>query len=218
MSVLTIEDSMFEVISTAGDNHLGGEDFDHRVMSYFEKLFKWKHNKDFTSNKVAVQKLKREVEKAKRALSTLHEYKIEIPNFFGDIDFDEVLTRAKFEELNIDLFKKTIIPVERALSDANKKKSEIDEIVLVGGSTRIPKIQELIKEYFNGKEPNKFINPDEAVAFGAAVQGGILCQDSSIDTNIAIFNITSLTLGIETVGGVMTKIIPRNTKIPTKKS
>jgi heat shock protein 5 len=218
VSILSIEDGVFEVISTSGDTHLGGEDFDQRVVEYYTKLFKKKHNKDITTDKRVIQKLKREVEKAKRALSSVHEYKIEIENFFDGITLDETLTRAKFEELNMDLFKKTLVPVQTALEDANKKKTDIDEIVLVGGSTRIPKIQELIKEYFNGKEPNRYINPDEAVAYGAAIQGGILCGDESISTDIILLDVTSLTLGIETVGGVMTKIIPRNQKIPTKKS
>jgi len=218
VSILSIEDGVFEVISTSGDTHLGGEDFDQRVVDYFTKFFKKKYNKDFSQDKRAIQKLKREVEKAKRALSSVHEYKIEIENFFEGINFEETLTRAKFEELNMDLFKKTLVPVQTALDDANKKKSEIDEIVMVGGSTRIPKIQELIKEFFNGKEPNRYINPDEAVAYGAAIQGGILCGDESISTDIILLDVTSLTLGIETVGGVMTKIIARNQKIPTKKS
>ena len=218
VSILSIEDGVFEVISTSGDTHLGGEDFDLRVVDYYTKLFKKKYNKDFTNDKRAIQKVKREVEKAKRALSSVHEYKMEIENFFEGINFEETLTRAKFEELNMDLFKKTLIPVQTALDDANKKKSDIDEIVLVGGSTRIPKIQELIKEFFNGKEPNRYINPDEAVAYGAAIQGGILCGDESISTDIILLDVTSLSLGIETVGGVMTKIIPRNQKIPTKKS
>ena len=218
VSILSIEEGIFEVISTSGDTHLGGEDFDQRVLDYFLKLFKRKHNKDMSSDKRSIQKLKREVEKAKRALSASHEYKIEIDNLFDGIDFSETLTRAKFEELNMDLFKKTLVPVQTAMEDANKKKSEIDEIVLVGGSTRIPKIQELIKEYFNGKEPNRYINPDEAVAYGAAVQGAVLCGDESLNSSIVLIDITPLTLGIETVGGVMTKVIGRGQKIPTKKS
>lgn len=145
------------------------------------KLVKRKHKKDISGDKAAIQKLKREVERAKRALSSTHEYTIEIENLFEGFDFEENLTRAKFEELNSDLFKKTLGPVQKALDDAKKKKSEIDDIVLVGGSTRIPKIQEMIKEYFNGKEPNRYINPDEAVAYGAAVQGAILCGDDSIN-------------------------------------
>lgn len=218
VSILSIEEGVFEVISTSGDTHLGGEDFDQRVLDYYIKFIKRKHKKDISGDKTAIQKLKREVEKAKRALSSTHEYSIEIENLYEGFDFEETLTRAKFEELNADLFKKTFGPVQKALEDAKKKKSEIDDIVLVGGSTRIPKIQEMIKEYFNGKEPNRYINPDEAVAYGAAVQGAILCGDDTINKDIILLDVVSLTMGIETVGGVMTKIIPRGQKIPTKKS
>lgn len=218
VSILSIEDGVFEVISTSGDTHLGGEDFDQRVLDYYMKLIKMKNKKDISGDKRAIQKLKKEVERAKRALSSTHEYTIEIENLYEGFDFEETLTRAKFEELNADLFKKTLGPVQKALDDAKKKKSEVDDVVLVGGSTRIPKIQELIKEYFNGKEPNRYINPDEAVAYGAAVQGAILCGDESINQEIILLDVVSLTMGIETVGGVMTKIIPRNQKIPTKKS
>ena len=218
VSILSIEEGVFEVISTSGDTHLGGEDFDQRVLDYYIKLIKRKHDKDISRDKKAIQKLKREVEKAKRGLSSTHEYTIEIENLFEGLDFEETLTRAKFEELNADLFKKTLGPVQLALDDANKKKTDIDEIVLVGGSTRIPKIQELITEFFNGKEPNRYINPDEAVAYGAAVQGAVLCNDSTVPTDILLIDIVALSLGIETVGGVMTKIIPRNKSIPTTKS
>ena len=218
VSILSIEEGVFEVISTNGDTHLGGEDFDQRVVDYFLKLIKRKHSKDLSSDKRAIQKLKREVEKAKRALSAVHEYNIEIDNLVEGFNFSENLTRAKFEELNMDLFKKTLGPVQISMDDANKKKNEIDEIVLVGGSTRIPKIQELIREYFNGKEPNRYINPDEAVAYGAAVQGGILCGDDTINKQMLLVDVVSLTLGIETVGGVMTKIVPRNVKFPTKRT
>ena len=218
VSILSIEEGVFEVISTSGDTHLGGEDFDQRVLDYYMKVIKRNYKKDISADKRAIQKLKREVERAKRALSSTHEYSIEIENLYEGLDFEETLTRAKFEELNADLFKKTLGPVQKALEDAKKKKTEIDEIVLVGGSTRIPKIQEMIKEYFNGKEPNRYINPDEAVAYGAAVQGAILCGDESIDQEIILLDVVSLTMGIETVGGVMTKIIARNQKIPTKKS
>lgn len=219
VSILTIDEGVFEVIATSGDTHLGGEDFDQRVMEYFMKLFRRKSGKDASRDKRAQQKLKREVEKAKRALSSTHEAKIDIENFFDGQDFSESLTRAKFEELNSDLFKKTLKPVQTALDDAGLKKSEIDEIVLVGGSTRIPKVQSLIKDFFNGKQPNKNINPDEAIAYGAAVQGGILCGDESAQKEgIIVIDMTPLTLGIETVGGVMTKVVPRGTTIPTKKS
>jgi heat shock protein 5 len=217
VSILTIDSGIFEVISTSGDTHLGGEDFDQRTMDYMMKVFKRKSGKDASMDKKSQQKMKREVEKAKRALSSTHEVKIEIENFFDGTDFSDTLTRAKFEELNNDLFKKTLGPVNVALDDAGLKKSEINEIVLVGGSTRIPKVQQLIKDFFNGKEPNKGINPDEAVAYGAAVQGDVLCGGEN-SNNIVIIDLTPLTLGIETVGGVMTKIVPRGTTIPIKKS
>merc|ERR1712037_425967 len=170
VSLLTIESGVFEVIATNGDTHLGGEDFDQRVMDHFMKLYKKKSGKDIRKDNRAVQKLRREVEKAKRALSSTHSARIEIESFFEGEDFSETLTRAKFEELNNDLFRGTLKPVQKVLDDGEMKKNEIDEIVLVGGSTRIPKVQQLVKEFFNGKEPSKGINPDEAVAYGAAVQ------------------------------------------------
>lgn len=179
MSILTIDNGVFEVISTNGDTHLGGEDFDQRVMDHFIKLIKKKYNKDISNDKRAIQKIKREVEKGKRALSSTHETKIEIEDLVEGVDLDEVLTRARFEELNSDLFKKTLGPVQTALEDSGFKKNEIDEIVLVGGSTRIPKVRQLVKDFFNGKEPNTGINPDEAIAYGAAVQGGIICGEES---------------------------------------
>jgi heat shock protein 5 len=167
----------------------------------------------------ALQKLKSEVEKAKRDLSSVLQVKVTIEGLVDGVDFEETLTRARFEELCSDLFKKTIQPVQQVLDDSGFKKSEIDEIVLVGGSTRIPKVQQLIKEFFNGKEPNRGINPDEAVAYGAAVQGGILGGQASEESKDLLFiDVTPLTLGIETVGGVMTKIIPRGTVIPSKKT
>jgi len=217
VSILTIDSGIFEVVSTSGDTHLGGEDFDQRVMDFLMKVFKRKSGKDASMDKKSQQKLKREVEKSKRALSSTHEVKLEIENFFDGTDFSEVLTRAKFEELCNDLFKKTLGPVQVALDDAGMKKNEINEIVLVGGSTRIPKVQQLIKDFFNGKEPNRGINPDEAVAYGAAVQGDVLCGGET-SGGIVIIDLTPLTLGIETVGGVMTKIVPRGTTIPIKKS
>jgi heat shock protein 5 len=219
VSLLTIDNGIFEVIATSGDTHLGGEDFDQRLTEHFTKVFKKKVGKDITSDSRALQKLKGEVEKAKRDLSSVHQTKIEIENLFEGEDFSETITRARFEELCSDLFKKTIKPIDTVLKDSDLKKSDVDEIVLVGGSTRIPKVQQLIKDYFNGKEPNRSINPDEAVAYGAAVQGGILGGEAGDETkDILLIDVTPLTLGIETVGGVMTKIIPRGTVIPAKKS
>jgi len=217
VSVLTIDNGVFEVIATNGDTHLGGEDFDQRVMDHFLKAFKKKSGKDASKDKRAIQKLRREVERAKRQLSSQHQARIEIESFFDGEDFSETLTRAKFEELNNDLFKKTLGPVQRVLEDSKLKKSEINELVLVGGSTRIPKVQQLLKDFFNGKEPNRGVNPDEAVAYGAAVQGGILGGEQETQ-GIVLLDVTPLSVGIETVGGVMTVLIPRNTFIPTKKS
>ena len=217
VSILTIDDGVFEVIGTNGDTHLGGEDFDQRLIDHFMKLIKKKHGKDISADKRAIQKLKRQVEKGKRALSSQHETKIEVENIVEGLDFSESLTRAKFEEINADLFKKTLGPLEAAIEGSGLKKSEIDEIVLVGGSTRIPKVRQLVKDFFNGKEPNTGINPDEAICYGAAVQGGVICGDDK-DNNLVIIDATPLSLGIETVGGVMTKIIPKGSYIPTKKS
>jgi len=219
VSLLTIDGGVFEVVSTAGDTHLGGEDFDQRLADHFCKVFKKKHGVDIKKDVRALQKLKSEVEKAKRDLSSVIQVKINIEGLIDGIDFEETITRARFEELCADLFKKTLQPVQQVLDDSNMKKSEIDEIVLVGGSTRIPKVQQLMKDFFNGKEPNRGINPDEAVAFGATVQGGILGGKASEATqNILLIDVTPLTLGIETVGGVMSKIISRGTVIPAKKS
>uniref|UniRef100_A0A8C2ZAW3 Endoplasmic reticulum chaperone BIP n=1 Tax=Cyclopterus lumpus TaxID=8103 RepID=A0A8C2ZAW3_CYCLU len=196
---------------------LGGEDFDQRVMEHFIKLYKKKTGKDVRKDNRAVQKLRREVEKAKRGLSAQHQARIEIESFFEGEDFSETLTRAKFEELNMDLFRSTMKPVQKVMDDSDLKKTDIDEIVLVGGSTRIPKIQQLVKELFNGKEPSRGINPDEAVAYGAAVQAGVLSGEEDTG-DLVLLDVCPLTLGIETVGGVMTKLIPRNTVVPTKKS
>merc|ERR1712106_214041 len=217
VSLMAIDSGVFEVLATNGDTHLRGEDFDQRVKDHFIKLYKKKTGKDIRKDNRAVQKLRREVEKAKRQLSSTHTARIEIESFFEGEDFSETLTRAKFEELNNDLFRGTLKPVQKVMEDAELKKSEIDEIVLVGGSTRIPKIQQLVKEFFNGKEPSKGINPDEAVAYGAAVQAGVLSGED--DTGgLVLLDVCPLTLGIETVGGVMSKIIPRNSVVPTKKS
>merc|ERR1712232_661329 len=209
---------VFEVLATSGDTHLGGEDFDQRVMYHLMKVFKTRHGKDMSSDKRAIQKLRHEVEKAKRALSATHQARIEIEALFDGIDFTEILTRARFEEINNELFKKTLGPVKQVLEDAGLQKKQVDEIVLVGGSTCIPKVQQLIKDFFNGKEPNRGVNPDEAVAFGAAVQAGVLSNTANGADEILILDATPLTLGIETAGGVMTKLITRNTVIPTKKS
>jgi len=219
VSLLTIDGEIFEVEATAGDTHLGGEDFDQRVLQHFLKLIKKKHKKDLSKDNRAISLLKSEIEKAKRDLSSVIQTKLEIENLVEGLDFKESLTRARFEELCSDLFKKTLEPVKTVLKDADIQKSEVDEIVLVGGSTRIPKIQQLIKDFFNGKEPNRGINPDEAVAYGASVQGGILGGEADEETSgILLIDVAPLTLGIETVGGVMTAIVPKGTVIPAKKS
>ncbi|KAF6760079.1 heat shock protein [Ephemerocybe angulata] len=221
VSILGIEDRVFEVLSTSGDTHLGGEDFDNRVMDWVVKNYEKKYGVDegaVAKNQRAMGKLKKAVENAKRGLSAQQSVKIEIEGFEGGRDLSEVLTRAKFEELNVDLFRRTMKPVEQALKDAGLKREDIDEIVLVGGSTRIPKIQQMLKDYFR-KEPSRGVNPDEAVAYGAAIQaaiiGGMMKPE---DDGVTIMDVSALTLGIETTGGIFTPIIKRNSIIPTRKS
>jgi len=219
VSILAIEDGIFEVKSTAGDTHLGGEDFDHRLVDHFTKEFKRKHNADLTSNKRAVRRLQTACERAKRTLSSSTQASLEIDSLYDGVDFYTSITRARFEELCADLFRDTLKPVEQALNDAKMDKSKIHEVVLVGGSTRIPKVQNLLKNFFNGKELNKSINPDEAVAYGAAVQAAILTGDSSEQVqSLLLLDVAPLTLGLQTAGGVMTSIIARNTTVPVKQS
>ncbi|GMH34957.1 hypothetical protein BSKO_02818 [Bryopsis sp. KO-2023] len=219
VSVLAIDSGVFEVMSTSRDTLLGGEDFDQRVMQYFIKFIKKKFKKDISEDARALQKLGREAERAKRALSNRHQLRFEIKSLHDGVDLSEPLTRARFEELSSDLFKKTLGPVRKAMEHAGLKKKGIHEIVLVGGSIRIPKVQALIKEYFNGEEPNKGINSHEAVDYCAAVQGSVLGGDAESDLDgVILSDVAPLTLGIETVGEVMSKLIPRNTVVSTKKS
>ena len=222
VSILNIDDGIFEVLSTAGDTHLGGEDFDNRLVNHFVNEFKRKNKKDVTSNKKSLRRLRTAVETAKRTLSSSTQASIEIDALFEGVDFYSIITRARFEEICSDLFRGTLTPVETALSDAKLDKSQIDEIVLVGGSTRIPRIQKLLSDFFNSKTLNKSINQDEAVAYGAAIQAAILRPNNNEDqkelNNCLLLDVAPLSLGLETAGGIMTCLIKRGTSIPTKKN
>merc|ERR1712021_21419 len=220
VSLLTIEEGIFQVKATAGDTHLGGEDFDNRMVDYFLTDFKRKHKKDMSSNNRSLRRLRTACERAKRTLSSSAQAHIEIDSLFDGVDFNSTITRARFEDLCMDYFKKCMDPCEKVLRDSKIAKNQVDEIVLVGGSTRIPKVQSMLAEFFNGKEPCKSINPDEAVAFGATVQAAILsgADKSEKPSELLLLDVTPLSLGLETAGGVMTTLIKRNTTVPAKKT
>jgi len=220
VSLLTIEEGSFEVKTTAGDTHLGGEDFDNRMVDYFLQDFRRRHRKDMSDNQRSLRRLRTACERAKRTLSSSTQAHIEIDSLYDGIDFNSTITRARFEDLCMDYFKKCMDPCEKVLRDSKIAKNQVDEIVLVGGSTRIPKVQAMLSEFFNGKEPCKSINPDEAVAYGATVQAAILsgADKSEKLSELLLLDVTPLSLGLETAGGVMTTLIKRNTTVPAKKT